>query len=60
MEPKDKKEQDRPISYPHKTEADKQLQNQPEFIDEEPNSYRKEISDIPGQEAKDDRPSVKE
>lgn len=59
MQPKDKKENDRPISYPHKTEADKQLQDQPEFIDQEPNTYTKEISDIPGQEAEDDAPKTK-
>ena len=46
MDPKDKKEEERPVAYPKPTEADKQLQNQPEFIDEEPNTYQKEISDI--------------
>ena len=51
MDPKDKKEEERPVAYPKPTEADKQLQNQPEFIDQEPNRYRKEISDIPGEEA---------
>ena len=46
MDPKDKKEKERPVAYPKPTEADKQLQNQPEFIDEEPNTYQKEISNI--------------
>ena len=50
IDPKDKKEEDRPIAYPKPTEADKQLKNQPEFIDQEPNSYEKEISDVPGRE----------
>ena len=44
MDPKDKKHEQRPVAYPKPTEADKQLQNQPEFIDEEPNTYQKEIS----------------
>jgi len=51
MDPKDKKEEERPVAYPKPTEADKQLQNQPEFIDQEPNTYRKEISDIPTEKA---------
>ena len=49
-DPKDKKEEERPIAYPKPTEADKQLQNQPEFIDQEPNRYEKAISDVPGKE----------
>ena len=51
IDPKDKKEEDRPIAYPKPTEADKQLQNQPEYIDQEPNTYQKEISDVPVQDA---------
>lgn len=51
MNPKDKKEEDRPIAYPKPTEADSQLNNQPEYIDQEPNSYEKEISDVPGENA---------
>jgi hypothetical protein len=47
MEPRDKKEEDRPGAYPKPTETDKQLQNQPEYIDQEPNTYNKEISDVP-------------
>ena len=57
MQPKDKKQDDRPIAYPHSTEADKQLQNQPEFVDQEPNTYNKEISDIQGQEANEQEAS---
>lgn len=35
-------------SYPRPTETDKQLQNQPEFVDEQPNSFEdKSISDLP-------------
>lgn len=49
-DPKDKKEEDRPIAYPKPTEADNQLRSQPEYIDQEPNSYEKEISDVPGDE----------
>jgi hypothetical protein len=41
---------DRPESYPKPTETDQQLKNQPEYIDQEPNTYNKEISDVPQQE----------
>jgi hypothetical protein len=47
MEPRDKKEDDRPAAYPKPTETDSQLQNQPESIDQEPKTYNKEISDVP-------------
>ncbi len=40
-----KKAGDRPESYPKPTETDKQLENQPEFIDHEPNRFDK-LSDI--------------
>lgn len=46
MDPKEKKEE-RPFSYPQPTEADQQLNNQPEYIDQEPNTYEKKISDLP-------------
>jgi hypothetical protein len=38
---------ERPEAYPKPTETDKQLQNQPEYIDQEPNDFTKEISDVP-------------
>jgi hypothetical protein len=45
----EKKEQQSPEAYPKPTETDKQLQNQPEFIDQQPNDFNdKSISDIPG------------
>ena len=47
MESRDKQEEERPAAYPKPTETDKQLQNQPEYIDQEPNTYNKEISDVP-------------
>lgn len=50
MDPRDKKEEERPFAYPKPTENDQQLRNQPEYIDQEPNSYEKQISDIPSQE----------
>lgn len=53
MDPRDKKEEERPFAYPKPTENDQQLRNQPEFIDQEPNTYEKQISDIPGQEAQE-------
>jgi hypothetical protein len=52
IDPKDKNESsERPIAYPLPTESDSQLNNQPEYIDQEPNTYDKEISDVPGHEA---------
>jgi hypothetical protein len=44
---KERNKHDRPESYPKPTETDEQLKNQPEYIDQEPNSYTKEISDVP-------------
>ena len=38
---------DRPEAYPKPTETDTQLQNQPEYIDQQPNSFETDISDIP-------------
>ena len=43
----DKSKYERPEAYPKPTETDNQLQNQPEYIDQEPNTYEKEISDVP-------------
>lgn len=44
----DKNRQYRPESYPQPTETDKMLQNQPEFIDQQPNDFRdKSVSDVP-------------
>jgi hypothetical protein len=44
---KNERDQDRPLSYPQPTETDKQLKNQPEFIDNEPNEYDdKSVSDV--------------
>jgi hypothetical protein len=45
---KEEKGNDRMESYPRPTQTDKQLQNQPEFIDQQPNDFEdKSISDIP-------------
>ena len=43
----DRNKYERPEAYPKPTETDRQQQNQPEYIDQEPNSYTKEISDVP-------------
>ncbi len=43
----DKKKYERPEAYPKPTATDNQLRNQPEFLDQEPNTYNKEISDMP-------------
>jgi len=49
---KDEKRNDRFESYPQPTETDKQLQNQPEFQDQQPNDFEdKSISDVPGNNA---------
>ena len=50
MDPRDKKEEDRPFAYPKPTENDQQLKNQPEYMDQEPGTYDKEISNVPDQE----------
>ena len=44
----DKNRHGRPESYPKPTEADMQQQNQPEYIDQQPNDFHdKSISGIP-------------
>jgi hypothetical protein len=49
---KDEKRSDRFESYPRPTETDKQLQNQPEFEDQQPNDFEdKSISDVPNNNA---------
>jgi hypothetical protein len=50
MDPRDKKEEDRPFAYPKPTENDQQLKNQPEYMDQEPSVYDKQISDVPDQQ----------
>jgi hypothetical protein len=46
------KRTDRPESYPRPSETDNQQQNQPEFIDQQPNEFHdKSISDIPRTES---------
>ncbi|MBD0276432.1 MAG: hypothetical protein ICV81_00505 [Flavisolibacter sp.] len=37
----------RPEAYPKPNKTDQQLNNQPEFMDQEPNTRDKDISDIP-------------
>ncbi|MFL5742071.1 MAG: hypothetical protein ACJ75B_17745 [Flavisolibacter sp.] len=49
MSKEEKKNQERPESYPRPTETDQQLKNQPEYIDQQPNDFEdKSVSDIPG------------
>lgn len=48
MDTKDKKEEDRPFAYPKPTENDQQLKNQPEFMDQEPNTIETQVSNVPG------------
>ena len=59
---KEEKKNDRFESYPQPTETDKQLQNQPEFEDQQPNEFNdKSVSDVPGNNAerKSDHPDEK-
>jgi hypothetical protein len=50
---KEEKRGDRFESYPRPTETDKQLQNQPEFEDQQPNEFNdKSVSDVPDINAK--------
>ena len=49
---KEEKRNERFESYPRPTETDKQLQNQPEFTDQQPNDFEdKSISDVPNSNA---------
>jgi hypothetical protein len=49
---KEDKRNDRFESYPRPTETDKQLQNQPEYEDQQPNDFSdKSISDVPDNNA---------
>ena len=49
---KEDKRNDRFESYPRPTETDKQLQNQPEYTDLQPNDFNdKSISDVPNNNA---------
>jgi len=49
---KEEKRTDRFESYPRPTETDKQLQNQPEYTDQQPNDFEdKYISDVPNSNA---------
>ena len=48
---KEDKKEKRPVDYPHPSEKDKQLRNNPEFIDQQPNDFHdKSISDLPAQD----------
>ena len=51
---KNKKRDERPLAYPQPTKTDEQLKNQPEFIDQEPGDFHKEISDIPANEQEEE------
>ena len=49
---KEDKRNERFESYPRPTETDKQLQNQPEYTDQQPNDFNdKSISDVPNNNA---------
>ena len=51
---KNKNNNERPLSYPLPTEADQQLNNQPEYVDQQPNDFGdKSISDMPANDNRD-------
>ncbi len=43
----DNNKNERPEAYPKPTVTDNQLNNQPEYIDQQPSSFEEEISNIP-------------
>lgn len=43
----DKDKNERPEAYPKPTETDNQLNNQPEYIDQQPNSFDNDLGDVP-------------
>jgi hypothetical protein len=55
-----KKNNEKPEAYPKPNETDKQLHNQPEYIDQEPNRFDKEITgqSTEKQELKKDKEST--
>lgn len=53
MDPKDRNEKERPFAYPKPTENDVMLNNQPEYVDQEPNRDTNEISDMAGPETRE-------
>jgi hypothetical protein len=44
---KDEKKNERPEAYPKPSVTDNQLQNQPEYVDQQPNSFDNEVGDMP-------------
>ena len=52
------KREERPEAYPRPSKTDIQTQSQPEYIDEEPNKFEKEVSDV--QEDENNRTRNKE
>lgn len=48
----DDKKNERFEAYPRPTETDKQLQNQPEYVDQQPNDFSdRSISDLPANDS---------
>ena len=58
MRDPDKKNQDRMESYPRPTKTDEQLQNQVEYIEEQPNKFRD--ADAPAENENADENTDKE
>lgn len=45
---------EQPLNYPRPSRSDKQFDDQPEYIDQEPNKFEKQISDMPAEETADE------
>jgi hypothetical protein len=45
---------EQPLSYPRPSRSDKQFNDEPEYIDQEPNKFDKQISDIPAEKTGDE------
>jgi hypothetical protein len=54
MKKDEKNNIERPVNYPQPSRSDKQFNDQPEYIDQEPNKFDKQISDIPAEETGDE------
>ena len=54
MKKDEKNNIEHPLNYPRPSRSDKQFDDQPEYIDQEPNKFDKQISDIPAEETGDE------
>lgn len=59
MSEKDK-DQERPLAYPRPTEADQQLNNQAEFVSDDPNEFDREAEDLQRPQKNDEQTKRRE